>query len=96
VAVLHAPDLWGAVYANDRFAFGDADQARPDDPIGRFVVGGLEMTSDGKHALVTRLRAAASRFRACFRGVTAADDTSVAPECPAWDGRHPLPGWFRP
>ena len=57
VAVLHAPDLSGAVYANDRFAFGDADQARPGDPIGPFVVGGLEKASDGQHALVTRLRA---------------------------------------
>ena len=46
----------GAVYASDRFAFGDADQARPGDPIVPFVVGGLEQASEGQHALVTRLR----------------------------------------
>ena len=49
--------LSGAVYANDRFEFGDGDQARPDDPVVEYVVGGLEKASEGQHALVTRLRA---------------------------------------
>jgi Sulfatase len=48
--------LSGAVYANDRFAFGDADQARPLDPIVPFVVGGLEKASEGQRALAIRLR----------------------------------------
>ena len=48
--------LSGAVYANDRFAFGDADQAPPGDPIVPFVVEGLEKAREGQHALVTRLR----------------------------------------
>ena len=49
--------LSGAVYANDRLAFGDADQTRPGDPIVSFVVGGLEKArARGSTALVTRLR----------------------------------------
>jgi hypothetical protein len=48
--------LSGAVYANDRFTFADADQVRPDDPVVPFVVDGLGRASDGQHALVTRLR----------------------------------------
>ncbi len=48
--------LSGAVYANDRFVFDDADQARPGDPVIPFVVDGLGRASDGQHALVTRLR----------------------------------------
>jgi hypothetical protein len=49
--------LSGAVYASDRFAFGDAHQVRPGDPRNAFVVEGLTRASDGQHALVTRLRA---------------------------------------
>jgi hypothetical protein len=48
--------LSGAVYANDRFAFEDADQVPPGDPVVPFVVDGLGRASDGEHALVTRLR----------------------------------------
>jgi hypothetical protein len=48
--------LSGAVYANDRLAFQDADQVRPGDPVVPFVVGGLEQASEGQHALITRLR----------------------------------------
>lgn len=48
--------LSGAVYANDRFAFEDADQVRPGDPLIPFVVEGLGRANDGQHALVTRLR----------------------------------------
>ena len=46
----------GAVYASDRFAFGDAQQARPGDPVIPFVVGALDQARDGQHAFVTRLR----------------------------------------
>jgi hypothetical protein len=46
----------GAVYANDRFAFGDAHQARPGDPVNAFVVDALERAREGQHALATRLR----------------------------------------
>ena len=46
----------GAVYANDRFAFGDAEQAPPGDPIVPFVVEGLEKASEGQHALVARMK----------------------------------------
>jgi len=48
--------LSGAVYASDRFAFEDGNQARPGDPVVPFVVDGLGRASDGQHALVTRLR----------------------------------------
>ncbi|MEO5819768.1 MAG: sulfatase-like hydrolase/transferase [Vicinamibacteraceae bacterium] len=48
--------LSGAVYANDRFAFEDANQVRPGDPVGPFVVDGLGKASDGQHALASRLR----------------------------------------
>jgi hypothetical protein len=48
--------LSGAVYASDQFAFGDADQARPGDPVIPFVTRALEQARDGQHALVTRLR----------------------------------------
>jgi len=48
--------LSGAVYASDYFAFGDADQVRPGDPIAPFVVEGLEKASEGQRALVIRLR----------------------------------------
>jgi len=48
--------LSGAVYANDRFGFEDADQVPPGDPLVPFVVDGLGRASDGQHALVTRLR----------------------------------------
>ena len=48
--------LSGAVYANDRFRFGDADQAPSGDPIVPFVVEGLEKAREGKHALVTRMK----------------------------------------
>jgi hypothetical protein len=48
--------LSGAVYAKDRFAFEDADQVPPGDPVVPFVVEGLGRASDGQHALVTRLR----------------------------------------
>jgi arylsulfatase A-like enzyme len=48
--------LSGAVYASDRFSFGDADQAQPGDQIVPFVVGGLDKASEGQHALITRLR----------------------------------------
>jgi arylsulfatase A-like enzyme len=49
--------LSGAVYANDRFAFEDAHQVPPGDPLERFVVQGLEQASRGQHALASRLRA---------------------------------------
>ncbi len=49
--------LSGAVYASDRFAFTDADQVRPGDPLEPFVIEGLEQASRGQHALATRLRA---------------------------------------
>jgi hypothetical protein len=48
--------LSGAVYANDRLAFGDGNQAKPGDPVVPFVVGALEKATDGQHALVTRMR----------------------------------------
>jgi hypothetical protein len=48
--------LSGAVYASDQFAFGDAHQARPGDPVIAFVTRALEQARDGQHALVTRLR----------------------------------------
>jgi hypothetical protein len=49
--------LSGAVYASDRFAFVDADQVPPGDPLERFVVDGLDQASRGQHALASRLRA---------------------------------------
>ena len=89
----------GGRLANERFAFGDADQAEPGDPIGRVRRrGDWRRASDGQPVLVTRLRAgrpASSAPVSPGARVTGADDTSVAPECPAWDGRHPLPGWFK-
>jgi hypothetical protein len=48
--------LSGAVYSNDRFAFGDADQAPSGDPIVPFVVEGLEKAREGQHALVARMK----------------------------------------
>ncbi len=48
--------LSGAVYASDRFAFGDADQAGPGDPVIPFVTRALDRARDGQHALVTHLR----------------------------------------
>ena len=48
--------LSGAVYANDRFRFGDADQAPSGDPIVPFVVEGLEKAREGQHALVARMK----------------------------------------
>ena len=49
--------LSGAVYANDRFSFADADQVPPGDPVEPFVVQGLDQASRGQHALASRLRA---------------------------------------
>lgn len=49
--------LSGAVYANDRFSFEDADQVPPGDPLGPFVIEGLDQASRGQHALASRLRA---------------------------------------
>ena len=49
--------LSGAVYASDRFAFADADQVRPGDPLEPFVVQALDQASRGQHALARRLRA---------------------------------------
>jgi arylsulfatase A-like enzyme len=49
--------LSGAVYASDRFAFDDAHQVRPGDPLISFVVDGLERAAAGQHALVARLKA---------------------------------------
>jgi len=48
--------LSGAVYSNDRFEFGDADQAPSGDPIVPFVVQGLEKAREGQHALVARMK----------------------------------------
>ena len=48
--------LSGAVYANDRFAFEDADQVPPGHPLEPFVVQGLDQASRGQHALASRLR----------------------------------------
>jgi hypothetical protein len=49
--------LSGAVYASDRFAFTDADQVRPPDPLAAHVVDGLAGVNDGQLAVVARLRA---------------------------------------
>ena len=46
----------GAVYANDRFEFQDADQVRPGDALVPFVVEGLRKVSEGQHALMAGLR----------------------------------------
>jgi hypothetical protein len=46
----------GAVYANDQFAFGDGQQARPGDAVITSVVGALEQARDGQHAFMTHLR----------------------------------------
>jgi arylsulfatase A-like enzyme len=46
----------GAVYASDRFAFGDADQVAPRDRTAAFVVEGLQRANRGEHALAARLR----------------------------------------
>jgi hypothetical protein len=48
--------LSGAVYASDRFAFGDADQVAPAHPTTRYVQDALTDVTEGQHALTARAR----------------------------------------
>ncbi len=77
--------LSGAVYASDRFASSDADQVRPGDPVG--PLRRVEGLAECQRRPARPGDPPPDRGRA-RPGTT----TTVAPGCPAWDGRHPLPG----